>query len=73
MSIRSLYEHDDDNDKTKQGNTKRFVAPGSYVKIFECQSNLCQAWEPNSATTFCGQSQKQASAQGHNDNSNNKA
>ena len=28
-----------------------------------------KAWEPNSAATFCGHPHKQASAQGHNNNS----
>ena len=32
-----------------------------------------KAWEPNSAATFCGQPHKQVSAQGYNNNSNNKA
>ena len=32
-----------------------------------------KAWEPNSASTFCSQPHKQASAQGHNNNSNNKS
>ena len=35
--------------------------------------NQIKAWEPNSATAFCSQPHKQASAQGHNNNSNNKA
>ena len=30
-----------------------------------------EALKPNSAATFCGQLHKQASAQGHNNNSNN--
>ena len=32
-----------------------------------------KAWQPNSAKTFYGQPHKQASVQGHNNNSNNKA
>ena len=40
-----------------------------YFFIFD----LLQAWEPNSVASFCGQPRKQATAQGHNNNSNNKA
>ena len=43
----------------------------SWDKIyFFKRKKLCKAWEPNSAATFCGQPHKQASAQGHNNNSN---
>ena len=33
--------------------------------------SINKAWEPNLAAAFCGQPHKQASAQGHNDNSYN--
>ena len=37
------------------------------------QMQPSKAWDPKSAATFCGQPHKEASAQGHNNNSNNEA